>query len=363
MSPVLGDWVWSVGDHTLRFDIQAGPYKEALNGRWSLEDFGRALDGLSLRRLREALRDADQGLACDLTLADGRLVQLAGGATPGGETRGVVLGGAAAEPEDGPPRPGLRPVYQPIFNLGTGRIDGFEALARWAGEDRRRDASGPRSDDRALAANMLIRACEALARWQAASGRPELFVQVNLTSQDLDDPSLVDLVSALIGGFGLADGCLRLELTEQAALRDSRAALAMAQALERAGAHLVLDDFGSGHSSFLWLADLPARSLKVDASLIAQIGRDRVRLILEEVVRLGHRLGLTVTAEGVEDQAVLPDLRQLGFEFAQGFGLSHPLDADEALRRLMVRTGPDAGLSGEPTDTGSGRMSQIDHER
>lgn len=336
MSAVLGDWSWVAGEQALSLEMRPGRFTEALSGHWTLTDFGHILDGLSLRRLVDALSGDEPSVTCGLQLADGRAVHLAGTFTRPGEARGLVLEAGTADAESRDPQSQLRAAYQPIYNLVTGRIDGFEALARWDGEDRRDRAQGPRTDDRALASNMLLQASEALARWQAETGRPDLFVQVNLTGRDLDDATLADLVAALVGGFSLPPGSLRLELTEQAALRNARQAQDMAVRLQAAGAALVLDDFGSGHSSFLWLADFPAGGLKVDASLIARLQTPRVRIILESVTQLAHRLDMTVTAEGVETTALLPELRQSGFDFAQGFALGRPLSRDQTSQLLQA---------------------------
>ena len=100
--------------------------------------------------------------------------------------------------------------------------------------------------------------------------------------------------------------------------------------LRDAGAGIVLDDFGSGHSSFQWLADLPADALKVDASLVQQIDNPRVETILEALTLMARRLGMTSTAEGVEDLAMLTRLRTLGFDHAQGFALGRPQPAEDA---------------------------------
>jgi EAL domain-containing protein (putative c-di-GMP-specific phosphodiesterase class I) len=177
---------------------------------------------------------------------------------------------------------------------------------------------------------MLIHAAESLVGFRKVARNPNLFVQVNITSLDLEDGELMDLISALQSGHQLAPGSIRLELTEQDALRDTQQTLNRLHDLKAAGAGIVLDDFGSGHSSFQWLADLPADALKVDASLIKQIDNPRVETILEALTLMARRLGMTSTAEGVEDEAVMPLLRTLGFDHAQGFALGRPMSVSKA---------------------------------
>ncbi|WOR15969.1 EAL domain-containing protein [Hyphomonas sp. FCG-A18] len=324
----VGDWSWDGQAKRLTLAPKAGAGIGALGGKWRLEDLSKTVDGLSASRLKRSFSGSIETVSCELTLADGRVLSLFGGKTDTGAA-GLILEGAGPVLEDGP-GPDLQPVYQPIFDVTGARITGFEALARWDG------VSDPaeRLEDTALASNMLIRAVNALVLWREESGRDDLFVQVNLTGQDLADESLPGLVSALISGYGLGDGVLRLELTEQAALRDTDGAVNMARALKETGARLVLDDFGSGHSSFLWLAQLPADSLKIDAALIAEVGTDRVQTILHAITRLADELGMGTVAEGVEDRAILPLLAELGFRHVQGFALGRPVKARDAVALL-----------------------------
>ena len=206
------------------------------------------------------------------------------------------------------------------------RVEGFEALARWEGEE---GLQSPVGDRKGLATSMLIHASEALNRFRKITKTDALFMQVNITSHDLADEQLVDLISALQSGHNLVHGSIRLELTEQDALRDTGQTLSRLHDLRAAGAGIVLDDFGSGHSSFQWLADLPADALKVDASLIAQLDNPRVETILEALTLMSRRLGMTSTAEGVEDEAMMPRLRTLGFDHAQGFALGRPMSIEK----------------------------------
>ena len=330
--PALGDWVWDETRQTLAiFDVREDLFG-MLSGEWTLAAFGHLLDGLSAKRVRQAFKAGDQHCVLDLQIADGRRFQMIGGRTDEAQMRGVLIGAPDSSndehDDDDRPGPELLPVYQPIICLKTGAIAGFEALARWPSND---DVNHEQFDDTALAANMLIHASDALAIWRKIDAARDVFVQVNLTSRDLEDSHLAPLVSALMSGHGFEAGALRLELTEQAALRDATRAIEVAKSLQDAGAALVLDDFGSGHSSFMWLAQLPAFSLKVDADLISQIEMPRMRIILEAITLLAKRLGMKITAEGVEDIALLTTLREMNFDMAQGFALGRPVSFEETL--------------------------------
>ncbi|MEM1087943.1 MAG: EAL domain-containing protein [Pseudomonadota bacterium] len=321
----LGEWSWNAAAEKLTLLPRSGEGIGSLSGVWTLTDLSKTMDGLSAARLNRVFHGSFEAVACEITLAGGRVLSLIGGATDAGAA-GLIIAGVKNTSRD-EPGPTLNPVYQPIFDVSGKRIVGFEALARWEGTD----LSAERLEDTALASNMLIRACNALALWRDQAGQDDLFVQVNLTGRDLADDSLPDLVSAMISGYGLSEGQLRLELTEQAALRDTEGAVALAGALKETGARLVLDDFGSGHSSFLWLAQLPADSLKIDSALIAEVLKPRVQAILKAVTGLARQLGMGSVAEGVEDRAILPLLADLGFSHVQGFALGRPIPAREAL--------------------------------
>ncbi len=323
-----GNWQWRADLGELHVRIAPGDPMRDLAGKWTLDAFGVQLDGLSRARLLRAFdRAGDAALSCALGLSDGRRLRLVGSFDEAGGAAGDLLTETDTRAALARPGPVLAPVYQPIISLRTGRTAGFEALARWTGA---LDASDATFEDPALATNMLIQAAQALSGWHARSGRRDLFVQVNVTGRDLVTGDVATLVETLRQGYDLPEGCLKIELTEQAALRDMAKALAAVRAIKAAGAGLVLDDFGSGHSSFAWLADMPADALKVDHGLTRRLGDARTEHILEAITLLAGRLGMTVTAEGVEDKATVARLRGLGFTHVQGFAFARPMEAAEA---------------------------------
>ena len=336
-----GRWNWDSHAGRLAMSVPPGSPLRDLKGSWSQDGLASLIDGLSRQRLARSLDGGDISVNCALRLSDGRRVQLVGAFLSAGDAQGLILSdeetvdAAGAEQDPGPE---LDPVYQPIIALAPGHpIVGFEALARWRGE-----VTG-RFDDDGLALNMLVKAADALAAWQASTGRADLFVHVNLTGRDLEEPGLPNLIATLIEGHGLAPGALKIELTEQAALRDVDAALNAAHRIKAAGAGLVLDDFGTGHSSFAWLADLPADGIKIDHALTCRSGEPRTRAILESVTQLGHRLGMRVTAEGVEIAREADALAQIGFDQVQGFAFGRPAGLARSSARLAASRSGAAG--------------------
>lgn len=329
----LGTWQWVAKSAELTIVADANGLISDIAGVWTLEAFGVQLDGLSRSRLGRTL-DANEGeLSCALGLSDGRRIQLIGDALGEGKSQGLLFDIAVADEKIAKPGPALQPVYQPIISLHSAQVAGFEALARWSGGN---DAS---FEDPALASNMLIQAAQALSNWRKVTGRKDLFVQVNLTARDLVTADVTNLIGELRKGYDLPVNVMRVELTEQAALRDMDKALETVKAIKEIGAALVLDDFGSGHSSFAWLADMPADGLKIDPDLTRRLGDARTEHILEAITLLASRLGMSVTAEGVEDKAMVSKLRDLGFTYVQGFAFSRPMDAAEALTFLQAEIG------------------------
>jgi EAL domain-containing protein (putative c-di-GMP-specific phosphodiesterase class I) len=332
-----GSWCWRVADARIEINAPRTSSISDLSGEWSLEALSKMLEGLSSGRLSNALLSGDGPVRCALNLSNGRSVHLVGAFVDDTEARGILLKDDVLPIDDhgDEPGPDLTPFYQPIISLKDGSVAGFEALARWNNAE-----SSPlpeRFEDEALATNMLIHACETLARLRRRRGRSRLFMHVNLTARDLVKPDTRRLVEALMHGHHLPPKSLRLELTEQAALRDRDTALSAAIGLKEAGAGLVLDDFGSGHSSFSWLADLPADSLKIDPELTFRLGDQRTETILESITLLASRLGMATTAEGVEVKSNAARLRALGFDHVQGFAFARPMGADAAEEFLRAQ--------------------------
>ena len=228
--------------------------------------------------------------------------------------------------------------HQPKLDLRTGTITGVEALVRW-----RRPGHGLVQPDafiglaehtgliRPLTLWVLRKAVADQAAWARAGLR--IPVAVNLSARALH-ASVVDEVAAL-QERAVATGGLELEVTESAAMDDPSLSLDMLERLAGLGIVLSVDDFGTGHSSLAYLERLPVTALKIDRSFVIGLDRDSAsHTIVGTTVELGHRLGLLVVAEGVEDEPTLERLRGLGCDIAQGFWIAPPMPA-EALPRWM----------------------------
>ena len=222
--------------------------------------------------------------------------------------------------------------HQPKLDLHTGAIAGVEALVRW-----RRPGHGLLPPDAFIELAERTGLIRPLTLWvlraavadQAAWARAGLTipVAVNLSARALHT-SVVDEVAAL-QQRAAATGGLELEVTESAAMEDPAHGLDVLERLAGLGVVLSVDDFGTGHSSLAYLERLPVTSLKIDRSFVIGLEGDTAsHTIVSTTVELGHRLGLRVVAEGVEDGETLERLRELGCDVAQGFGIAAPMPAD-----------------------------------
>jgi EAL domain-containing protein (putative c-di-GMP-specific phosphodiesterase class I) len=231
--------------------------------------------------------------------------------------------------------------FQPKVEVGTGRVVGAEALVRWPHPERGLlypDAFLPAAEQaglmRPLTLVVLERALAACGRWTAA-GR-ELGVAVNLSASNLLDASLPDEVAARLDAHGVAPHQLTLEVTEGVILANPRRSGEVLAAVRALGVAVSLDDFGTGHSSLSHVKRLPVDELKIDRAFVQDLTADPTdQAIVATVVRLAHSLGLTVTAEGVEEEAVLDVLRGEGCDQAQGWLFSRPL-AEAAFAEWLV---------------------------
>ena len=190
----VGHWSWDPDLKRLRIDPDRSAALDDISGSWSLNALGVLLDGFSRSRLERALDPASgarRDIACAVGLSSGGAIRLVGRFDArGGASGDLVRDDTSLDGGIIPaPGPGLDAAFQPIVSLTTGRIAGFEALARWDGAPPSHQAGGQALSDDALAPNMLIRASEALASWQKA-GHHGLFVNVNLTGRDLASEDL-----------------------------------------------------------------------------------------------------------------------------------------------------------------------------
>jgi EAL domain-containing protein (putative c-di-GMP-specific phosphodiesterase class I) len=323
-------WSWSAADGVLTIRADPGGGLARLDGRWTLQSLLEQFDGLARVRIATPLRQGRAGDPIDIrvTLLDGRPAHFFGAFHDVGVARGLIVPAETGERlVHG--ESNVEPVFQPIRRLSTLEVAGFEALARFRAPDGKLVGPdtlvglGGDTDWSAIAPVMLAKSAEMLARLRA--GGREIFMQVNLSAAEIARPMLVEEAAAIIRDAKLPHGVLRVELTEQAALRDFEGALGALAAFRAAGAGIVLDDFGAGHSSFAWLAEIPADGVKLDPRLCRMILQPRACRIVTALTGLIRSLGMTVTAEGIEDKSVAGELHTIGCDFVQGYAYDLPL--------------------------------------
>ncbi|MEV0900580.1 EAL domain-containing protein [Actinoplanes sp. NPDC049802] len=240
----------------------------------------------------------------------------------------------------------LRLLYQPVYDLVTGRMHGCEALVRWQHPERGFVSPGdfiPVAERSGLivplGAWVLREACTQLARWQERLGDQAVeAVNVNVAVRQLREAGFVDEVAAVLSETGLTPRNLILEVTESSVVDGPRVAEAL-QDLHEMGVRLALDDFGTGQSSLSLLRAFPVDVLKLDKSFVDGIadGADRGRLaVAAAVAQLVEHLDLKAVAEGIETLAQLERLRDMGYRYGQGYLMAKPLPADECGDRMAA---------------------------
>lgn len=228
----------------------------------------------------------------------------------------------------------LELFYQPKLDLAAGRISGAEALVRW-----RHSKRGFVPPDTFIGLAEETGNIQRLTRWvldvgiaQAAAWRQKglaLKIAINLSVRDLADEGLPERVANLLATHGVPADNLVLEVTESAIMGKPDTAIAVLRRLANQGVVLSVDDFGVGQSSLSYLRRLPVRELKIDKSFILKLAETPDdRTIVQSVVELGHRLGYSVTAEGIEDEATLALLAGYGCDHGQGYHIAKPMPAD-----------------------------------
>jgi diguanylate cyclase (GGDEF)-like protein/PAS domain S-box-containing protein len=230
----------------------------------------------------------------------------------------------------------LRVVYQPIVHLGQGTPTGVEALVRW--QHPRRGLLTPAefiqvAEDTGLVvplgAWVLRQACrdltEILDQGAVGGGPSDLVMSVNLSARQLNAAGLVPMVERVLGEYGLPPWRLCFEITESVLMDEVDLAIPVLSNLRELGVRLAIDDFGTGYSSLGYLRRFPVDIVKLDRAFVAGLGTDSAAdAITAAVINLGHALGLSVIAEGVENEEQLTVLRALRCDRAQGYLWSMP---------------------------------------
>jgi diguanylate cyclase (GGDEF)-like protein/PAS domain S-box-containing protein len=250
--------------------------------------------------------------------------------------------------------------YQPIVDLQTSSLVGFEALIRWNHPQLGLIYPGSfisiaEETGLIVPITQLVaqQACEDLCIWQAQlKDQLKLTMNLNISSKHFLSPTLLDEIKEILDKTSLPPQQLKLEITETALMEDADETIRLVHRLKDYGLKLVIDDFGTGYSSLSYLQRLPIDSLKVDRSFVSRIKNesDGNRNIVEAIISLAHRLKMTVVAEGVETEEQLAILLEMNCQFGQGYLFSKPLakpKVDELIVNILQvsQEDPDASLS------------------
>jgi diguanylate cyclase (GGDEF)-like protein len=240
----------------------------------------------------------------------------------------------------------LKLFYQPLIDLKSGEVSGFEALARWNHEDRG-DISPtefiPVAEESGLILTLgrwaMDKAASTLAEWDRKAGAAlPVYVGVNLSAIQVARDDIAAVVSIALRASGLDGNRLTLELTESSIVQDPVRAQRVFEALKALDATVAMDDFGTGYSSLAYLQRLPIDVLKIDRSFVTgmMVDPDSVAIV-RAVLSLAEALGMSTTAEGIETVELATTLATLGCASGQGYYFARPLEADAALEYWQSR--------------------------
>lgn len=233
--------------------------------------------------------------------------------------------------------------YQPVVNLQTQKITGFEALVRWQHPERGLVLPGkfiPLMETTGLIVpvgiTILEQACEQLQTWHQ-QGWTELTMSVNLSVRQFACPTLLADIDRVLAKTGVDPAYLKLEITESAIMDKAEKAIVLTKELRSRNIQISLDDFGTGYSSLGYLHRFAVDNLKIDRSFVHQLqSESRNYFVVDTIVALSKQLGLSVIAEGIETQQQLEELQKLGCEFGQGYFFSKPIAAPEVEKLVIL---------------------------
>jgi predicted signal transduction protein with EAL and GGDEF domain len=243
----------------------------------------------------------------------------------------------------------LKLFYQPLIDLTTGEVAGFEALARWEHEDRGEISPTefiPVAEESGLILQLgswaMHKAAQTLADWDVQAGeRVPFHLGVNLSAIQVARDDTAGMVESALKSAGLTGERLTLELTESSIVQDPARATRVFEALKALDATVAMDDFGTGYSSLAYLQRLPIDVLKIDRSFVTgmMVDPDSVAIV-RAILRLADALGMSTTAEGIETVELATTLAALGCDSGQGFYFAKPLEPDAALDYWKSRRRP-----------------------
>lgn len=248
----------------------------------------------------------------------------------------------------------LRLYLQPKIDVASHTIVGAEALVRWQHPTRGMVPPMkfiPFAEDTGFVRQLTLWIFEEAARqWPALRAAGLHRISVNLSTRDLLDPELPQRFDAILRRQGVPATAFCLEITESAVMNEPKRALAMLNTLAAAGFELSIDDYGEGQTSLSYLKTLPVHELKIDQIFIKQIDRDaKDATIVRSTIGLAHSLGFRAVAEGVENEAIMQLLRELGCDEAQGFHLGRPMPAADMPGFALQWAGQPVPQAGDPT--------------
>jgi diguanylate cyclase len=234
--------------------------------------------------------------------------------------------------------------YQPIVDLQTEKICGFEALIRWQHPDRGLVSPAefiPCMEETGLIIQVgmvvLRQACQQLYVWEQ-QGWTDLTMSVNLSVRQYSSPTLLADIDLALAETAINPAHLKLEITESAIMDNAEMAIALTTQLKARQIQISIDDFGTGYSSLGYLHRFPVDNLKIDRSFVNEIQlENRNYQVVNTIITLSNQLDLAVIAEGIETTEQLQWLQQLGCEFGQGYLFSKPLPASEIERIYLTQ--------------------------
>ena len=222
---------------------------------------------------------------------------------------------------------------QPIFRLADGTLTGFEALVRWQHPQLgllKPSAFMEQAEDSGLIQEIdmcvFASACTAIVKWQQIPGLGKLRLSSNLSARSLADPRVKGRIKEILVSTGINPVSVYLEITETTLVDDIASTTATINALRDLGLRLAIDDFGTGYSSLLYLKRFPVGVLKIDRSFVSGLGKNpEDEVIASTILTLAKALELEVVAEGVENEAQMDRMRELGCDYGQGYWFGHPI--------------------------------------
>lgn len=235
--------------------------------------------------------------------------------------------------------------YQPLVDLDTGALSGFEALARWDHPD-----FGPISpvdfipvaEESGLIVPLgrwaLEQAAQTISKWDGRLDHEQDFrISVNMSAVQMQRDDVLDAVSGALKGACISGNRMTIELTESAFINDPAGAKKLLDALKGLETDVAMDDFGTGYSNLAFLQQLPIDVLKIDRSFVTEMNVDKdKRAIVRTVLSLARALGMKTTAEGIESEEISLVLRRLGCSVGQGFYYARPLSEEDAYAFLLA---------------------------